>query len=79
AAFYTGSAAADTLLIEGISPDASAGQPARGASKADVRAQLGEPVSETGAVGQPPISSWEYDGFVVYFEYDFVLHSVAKR
>lgn len=79
ATLFSGVAAADTLLIEGIAPDAAAGQPARGDSKVDVRAELGDPVSETAAVGEPPISSWEYDGFVVYFEHDFVLHAVAKR
>ena len=79
AALFSGAAIADTLLIEGIAPDTSAGQPARGDSKTEVRAELGDPVSETAAVGEPPISSWEYDGFVVFFEYDYVLHSVAKR
>jgi len=79
AALFSGAALADTLVIEGIAPDATIGQPARGDSKEDVRAVLGEPVTETAAVGEPPISRWEYDGFVVYFEYDLVLHSVAKR
>lgn len=78
-AMLFGTASADTLIVEGISPAEAAGQPDRGVSKADVLANLGEPVSRVAAVGEPPISSWEYDGFVVYFEHDFVLHSVAKR
>jgi hypothetical protein len=31
------------------------------------------------AVGEPPISSWEYPGMVVFFEYDRVIHAVMKR
>lgn len=54
-------------------------RPTRGISKAQVKEQFGEPLSEHGAVGEPPISSWEYADFVVYFEYDLVLHSVLKR
>ena len=30
------------------------------------------------AVGKPPISRWEYPGFVVYFEHDHVIHSVVS-
>jgi len=70
---------ADTLLVEGISPTDVSGQPGRGLSKADVLAAYGEPVAKNDGVGEPPISSWEYDAFVVYFEYDQALHSVAKR
>ncbi len=70
---------ADTLLVEGISPIEDSGQPGRGNSKADVLAEYGEPVAQNDAVGEPPISSWEYDSFVVYFESDYALHSVAKR
>ena len=31
------------------------------------------------AVGDPPITTWEYTDFLVYFEYDRVIHSVSKR
>jgi hypothetical protein len=50
--------------------------PARGASKAQVEQQLGAPTQRVAAVGDPPISSWVYPGFTVYFEYDHVIHSV---
>ena len=76
--FIGNAAMADTLLVEGISP-AAAGQPTRGATKADVMAKFGEPSGQNGPVGEPPISSWDYGPFVVYFEYDYVLHAVAKR
>jgi hypothetical protein len=31
------------------------------------------------AVGEPPISRWEYTGYTVYFEHDLVLHSVIQH
>jgi hypothetical protein len=70
---------ADSLIVEGIKPAAQTGQPQRGSTKADVLAQFGEPATQRNAVGDPPISSWEYAPFVVYFEHDYVLHAVAKR
>lgn len=54
-------------------------KPDRGISKDRVRAKFGEPLNMKPAVGEPPISSWEYPEFQVYFEYEHVLHSVLKR
>ena len=53
-------------------------RPPTGASKAAVEMEYGAPLSTTDPVGQPPISTWEYEGFNVYFEYDHVIHSVVK-
>lgn len=50
--------------------------PARGTTKEAVRSRLGEPEERVAPVGDPPISSWVYDEFTVYFEHDRVLHSV---
>ena len=55
----------------------SAQMPAKGMTKARVQAAFGEPLEITPAKGQPPISSWKYSEFVVYFENDHVIHSVA--
>ncbi len=55
------------------------GKPTRGMTQARVRANFGEPNSTVGAVGDPPISRWNYSGFVVFFEYDKVIHSVTIR
>jgi len=76
-----GAAQADTLLIEGLQAAAasSSERPSSGQSKTQVEASFGEPVSMTTAVGDPPISSWTYQGFVVYFEYDHVIHAVPRR
>jgi len=57
-------------------PAAQVATPARGTSKAQVEKQFGEPTQRVAAVGNPPISSWVYPGFTVYFEYDHVIHSV---
>ncbi|MEM6985644.1 MAG: hypothetical protein AAF499_03815 [Pseudomonadota bacterium] len=53
------------------------GAPKPGRTKADVLSQLGEPEQRIGEVGDPPISSWRYDGFQVYFEHNLVLHTVG--
>jgi len=76
-----GAAQADTLLIDGLDMAAptSASRPARGIDMARVEAQFGAPSQRHGAVGEPPITRWDYPGFVVYFEHDIVLHSVARR
>ena len=73
-----GPSLAETLLIEGIADGVST-QPDRGASQAEVVREFGEPDQRLGPVGEPPISTWEYAPFVVYFEYDKVVHTVAKR
>jgi hypothetical protein len=56
-----------------------AGKPTRGMTQASVEANFGAPQSTRAAIGDPPISRWEYAGFVVFFEYDRVIHSVSKR
>jgi hypothetical protein len=47
-------------------------------SKSEVIRQFGEPVTKTEPVGTPPISTWDYEQFTVYFEYEHVIHSVVK-
>ena len=81
AAACLGPAAADTLLIDGVSMEAAtrSQRPARGLSKAQVEQRFGAPSQMVAAVGDPPISRWEYPGFVVYFEYDHVIHAVPRR
>ena len=56
-----------------------AGKPTRGMSQSNVVTAYGDPQSRQSAVGDPPISRWEYANFVVFFEYDRVIHSVTKR
>ncbi len=51
-------------------------RPARGMLKTQVEAKYGAPASRTEAVGQPPISRWDYPGMIVFFENDHVVHAV---
>ncbi len=75
-----GIASADTLLIQSIddAQASAADRPKEGRSMKDVEARFGAPTSRSAAVGQPPITRWDYPGFVVYFEYDHVIHAVRR-
>ena len=73
---------ADTLDMRGTDNAArfeNADKPGRGMTQARVEQSYGEPARRVGAVGDPPISRWDYPDFVVFFEYDKVIHSVSKR
>ena len=72
----TGVTLADELKMT-PAPQASTDRPARGMSMEKVEAKFGAPAKRVPAVGEPPITRWEYPGFVVYFEHHLVLHSVA--
>ena len=54
-------------------------RPTAGMSGKAVVARFGEPISTLPAVGNPPISRWEYPDFYVYFEYNHVVHAVVKH
>ena len=51
--------------------------PGRGMGMSAVEKRFGAPQARHAAVGQPPITRWDYPGFSVYFEYQHVVHSVA--
>jgi len=51
--------------------------PTRGMTMEQVSRKFGAPSTKIPAVGNPPISRWQYPGFVVYFESDYVIHSVV--
>ena len=74
-----GVAGAQTLEMQGTAPGADDGRPTRGMTQASVESKFGAPVAKNAAVGEPPISSWEYQNMVVFFEYDRVIHAVEKR
>lgn len=80
-----------TLLLSGISvaetvtiPLGQQGKawniesPKTGMRKDQVEAKYGSPLDKKGPVGTPPIYTWDYEQFTVYFEGDYVIHSVAK-
>jgi hypothetical protein len=74
-----GTASADVLLLEGMQSAPAIQTPHNGLNMGQVRQQFGTPLEEQPAVGEPPITRWEYDGFSVFFEHDLVLHSVIHR
>lgn len=90
---WTGLLAAPLLGLAGLMPapaqaqwetafiavEQSRGLPVRGESRNSVRRKFGEPAGSRGPVGRPPISTWVYPDFTVYFEYDLVITSVAAK
>lgn len=73
--------AAQNLSVPGTgnAAEARVGYPTRGMSMNQVEQTFGSPVARRAAVGDPPITRWEYGEFIVYFEYKHVIHSVPKR
>ena len=54
-------------------------RPHNGMDKAQVEQIFGAPQAISNSIGEPPISSWSYQQFTVYFENNTVLHSVLKK
>jgi hypothetical protein len=77
----SGLAGAATIAVDnGIAvKDSDVTTPARGMTMEQVATKFGTPVTKVPAVGKPPISRWEYPGFIVYFEADHVIHSVVAN
>ena len=50
--------------------------PQRGMKMAQVEKEFGAPANRHPAIGKPPITRWDYDGFSVFFEYQTVLYSL---
>ena len=76
-----GLAGAETFAVDnGIAVrESDVATPARGMTMDQVATKFGAPVTKVPAVGQPPISRWQYPGFVVYFEHEHVIHSVVAN
>ncbi len=70
---------ADDAAPSAATAGATAGgeRPENGMKMDAVEARYGAPAARYPAVGQPPITRWDYPGFVVYFENDLVLHAVV--
>jgi hypothetical protein len=79
AVLASGLAGAETIAVEnGIAiKQSDVPTPTRGMTMDEVSSKFGAPASKVPAVGNPPISRWEYPGFIVYFEADHVIHSVV--
>ena len=81
AIFAGGMAGAATVAVDnGIAvKESDVATPTRGMTMEQVATKFGTPVTKIPAVGKPPISRWEYPGFIVYFEADHVIHSVVAN
>jgi hypothetical protein len=81
AALASGLAGAETISVDsGIAvKESDIATPRRGMTMDQVASKFGAPATKIPAVGQPPISRWEYPGFIVYFERDHVIHSVVAN
>jgi len=75
----SGPALADVLLVDSIQSAPQIQTPRDGLTMSQIRQQFGSPKTELPAVGDPPISRWEYDGYSVFFENDLALHSVIHH
>lgn len=76
-----GLAAGDTLLVDGVKQARSSAdqRPSRGMTMAQVESNWGQPAARKPAVGDPPITRWDYAGFSVFFEYSHVVHAVLRN
>ncbi len=54
-------------------------RPVLGMSMSNVEQQYGQAENKSGPVGEPPISTWTYPNFSVFFESNIVIHSVVTR
>lgn len=75
---------ADSLVIPDIANQPNAApdttpRPARAMTMQQVREEFGSPQQVLGPVGNPPITRWVYDDFVVTFESEYVIHSASKH
>ena len=77
--FFSFSAHADVLLIDRVEAKSSFDVPKKSATMNQVRAQYGDPISESAPVGEPPITRWVYPDYVVYFEHQHVITTVLKK
>ena len=71
---------ADEMKVPvGQQGDQSQSRPTSGMSTETVQDKYGSPENMTDAVGDPPISIWNYASFSVYFEHDRVIHTVLHK
>jgi hypothetical protein len=75
----SGIVGADTLRMDAAATGGDNSRPNRGMTATSVESRFGVPQAKLAAVGDPPITRWEYSEFVVFFEYDRVIHAVKKR
>lgn len=75
---------ADVIQMPPAEPQAESAQapmdlPVRGMNMRQVEARFGTPQNKLPAVGEPPITRWVYADYTVYFEHQYVIHTVLTR
>jgi hypothetical protein len=72
-------AQADVIKMPSKSPQVitSDSAPVRGMTKNQVESNFGSPMSISGPTGKPAIYRWDYPSYSVFFEHNYVLHSVV--
>lgn len=59
-------------------PNSNIKRPTRTQSKNTVISEFGNPIEKHKPKGNPPIERWDYPEFSVYFESNYVIHSVVR-
>jgi hypothetical protein len=79
AVLLSGSARAETIALDDqvMVQQSDIARPHRGMTMHAVEVKFGAPAARHEAVGEPPISRWDYHGFRVFFERDRVIHAVV--
>jgi hypothetical protein len=70
-----GLANADVLILDEVRQVEHMELPKNGQDMATVESRYGAPKKRHQAVGEPPITRWDYDTYSVYFEHNLVLYS----
>jgi hypothetical protein len=80
AVLISGAVRAETIAVgDQVSVrDSDLPRPARGMSMKAVEAKFGEPQARHPAVGKPAITRWDYPGYSVFFENQYVIHAVVN-
>ncbi|MCK4743773.1 MAG: hypothetical protein KAT25_08140 [Sulfuriflexus sp.] len=75
------SLSAETLSIINQPENSADGvlRPERGMQMQQVETNYGSPLSINDAVGEPPITSWVYEKYTVYFEGEYVIHAATHH
>ena len=79
AVVLAGAARAETVAVDDqvMVRESDIARPSRGMTMHAVESKFGAPQERHAAVGEPPISRWDYPGFKVFFEKDRVIHAVV--
>ena len=73
-----GLANADVLIVDEVRQVDRMPLPKNGQDMNAVESRYGAPMKRHAAVGEPPITRWDYAEYSVYFEHNLVLYTVLR-